>query len=375
MSMFAGCEKFNQPLNNWNVQNVTYMADMFANCYNFNQNLNNWDISNVNNDMGDIFTNCPITEVNKPQEQVQQPQEQVQQQQHIQVDPLHVHRVFAKIPITALIRFIKTTLDPPSSPPPPASNYNDYIRITINSMIDETSNPLEKKQQFNSIMVSHLNGLNFRQLSPVLLEAIYYTLEFVKRQPLEFKNSYLSPFLSDCVNAYEGDEASDRISCAGGILEQMVYSLNTACETEISKKHTTMTTEINKKRKFGEEETDNAYNEIVEIFQSNPVVLCPLYIKEWYQIYNIANKAKNPGFYSKSDEEKKQILKDYLMEKLPDQAALIDSNIAEYTDAIGLDEDSFTYGGKRRTIKRTRKKARKKRTKSKTRKRKTKKRN
>ena len=37
------------------------------------------------------------------------------------------------------------------------------------------------------------------------------------------------------------------------------------------------------------------------------------------------------------------------MEKLPDQEALIDSNIAEYTDAIGLDEDSFTYGGKRRT--------------------------
>jgi len=217
--------------------------------------------------------------------------------------------------------------------------------------------------------VSHLNGLNFRELSPVLLETIYYTLEFVKRQPIDFKDFYLSAFLFDCVNAYEGDEASDRISCAGGILEQMVYSLNTACEAEISKKHTTMATEINIKRKFGEEETDNVYNEIVQIFQSNPVVLCPLYIKEWYQIYNIANKANNPGFYRKSDEEKKQILKAYLMEKLPDQEALIDSNIAEYTDAIGLDEDSFTYGGKRRT----KKSIRKRRTKRKTRKRKTKK--
>ena len=358
--MFAGCEKFNQPLNNWNVQNVTDMADMFANCYNFNQPLNNWNIQNVN-DMVDMFDNCPITEENKPQRQVQQ-------QQRIQVDPVHVHRVFAKIPIIPLVRFIKTTLDPPSPPPPPINNYKDYIGRTINSMIDETSNPLEKKQQFNYIMVSHLNGLNFRQLSPVLLEAIYYTLEFVKRQPLEFKNSYLSPFLSDCVNAYEGPQSS-RMSCAGGILEQMVYSLYPACESEISKKDTSMATEINKKRKFGEEETDNAYNEIVEIFQSNPVVLCPLYIKEWYQIYNIANKAKNPGFYSKSDEEKKQILKDYLMEKLPDQAALIDSNIAEYTDAIGLDEDSFTYGGKRRT---KRKSIRKKTTKRKTKKRRTK---
>ena len=387
-NMFGMCEKFNQPLNNWNVRNVEYMTNMFSYCKIFNQPLNNWDVHNVDNmefmfyecenfnqplnnwnvenvdNMDNMFLNCPISEANKPQEQVQQ--------QRIQVDPLHVHRVFAKIPITALIRFIKTTLDPPSSPPPPASNYNDYIRITINSMIDETSNPLEKKQQFNSIMVSHLNGLNFRQLSPVLLEAIYYTLEFVKRQPLEFKNSYLSPFLSDCVNAYEGPQSS-RMSCAGGILEQMVYSLYPACESEISKKDTSMATEINKKRKFGEE-TDNAYNEIVEIFQSNPVVLCPLYIKEWYQIYNIANKAKNPGFYRKSDEEKKQILKDYLMEKLPDQEALIDSNIAEYTDAIGLDEDSFTYGGKRKTKRKSiRKSIRKRRTKSKTRKRKTKK--
>jgi hypothetical protein len=57
------------------------------------------------------------------------------------------------------------------------------------------------------------------------------------------------------------------------------------------------------------------------------------------------------------------------MEKLPDQAALIDSNIAEYTDAIGLDEDSFTYGGKRRT---KRKSIRKKTTKRKTKKRRTK---
>jgi len=357
--MFARCEKFNQPLNNWNVQNVTDMSDMFAYCYNFNQPLNNWNIQNVNN-MVDMFDNCPITEANKPQGQGQQ---------RIQVDPLQVHRVFAKIPIIPLVRFIKTTLDPPSSPPPPINNYKDYIGRTINSMIDETVNPLQKKQQFNSIMVSRLNGLNFRQLSPVLLETIYYTLEFVKRQPIEFKDFYLSAFLSDCLNAYEGPQSS-RISCAGGILEQIVYSLNTACESEISKKHTSMATEINKKRKFGEEETDNTYNEIVQIFQSNPVVLCPLYIKEWYQIYNIANKANNPGFYRKSDEEKKQILKAYLMEKLPDQEALIDSNIAEYTDAIGLDEDSFTYGGKRRTKKSIRKKSiKKKRTKRKTRKR------
>ena len=38
---------FNQPLNKWNVSNVTNMRNMFAYC-SFNQPLNNWDVSNVN---------------------------------------------------------------------------------------------------------------------------------------------------------------------------------------------------------------------------------------------------------------------------------------------------------------------------------------
>jgi surface protein len=31
-SMFSGCTNFNQPLNNWNIINVTHMDDMFQNC-------------------------------------------------------------------------------------------------------------------------------------------------------------------------------------------------------------------------------------------------------------------------------------------------------------------------------------------------------
>nr|WP_321257884.1 BspA family leucine-rich repeat surface protein [Campylobacter sp.] len=30
--MFWGCKKFNQPLNSWNVSNVTDMSDMFLGC-------------------------------------------------------------------------------------------------------------------------------------------------------------------------------------------------------------------------------------------------------------------------------------------------------------------------------------------------------
>mgnify|MGYP001269487308 FL=1 len=46
-SLFYEGSSFNQPLNKWNVSNVTNMRNMFAYC-SFNQPLNNWDVSNVN---------------------------------------------------------------------------------------------------------------------------------------------------------------------------------------------------------------------------------------------------------------------------------------------------------------------------------------
>ena len=44
---FSGQGLFNQPLNNWIVNNVTSMEEMFKNCYNFNQDLSGWDLSNI----------------------------------------------------------------------------------------------------------------------------------------------------------------------------------------------------------------------------------------------------------------------------------------------------------------------------------------
>ena len=55
--MFSGCDMFNQPLNNWNVSNVTNMSQMFMSCFAFNQPLNNWNVSNVT-DMAYMFYNC-----------------------------------------------------------------------------------------------------------------------------------------------------------------------------------------------------------------------------------------------------------------------------------------------------------------------------
>ena len=61
--MFCDARSFNQPLNKWNVSNVTYMRSMFRNASSFNQPLNHWNVSNVTSIRG-MFWNA--TSFNQP---------------------------------------------------------------------------------------------------------------------------------------------------------------------------------------------------------------------------------------------------------------------------------------------------------------------
>ena len=61
--MFDGALSFNQPLNDWNVSNVTSMFYMFFKASSFNQPLNDWNVSNVT-DMRLMFWNA--TSFNQP---------------------------------------------------------------------------------------------------------------------------------------------------------------------------------------------------------------------------------------------------------------------------------------------------------------------
>jgi surface protein len=53
-NMFSYATSFNQPLNNWDVSNVTNMSQMFWTASSFNQPLIDWDVSNVT-DMSGLF--------------------------------------------------------------------------------------------------------------------------------------------------------------------------------------------------------------------------------------------------------------------------------------------------------------------------------
>ena len=61
--MFENCTHFNQPLDGWNVIRVEYMSFMFLNCSAFNQPLNNWNVENIIK-MEAMFANC--ASFNKP---------------------------------------------------------------------------------------------------------------------------------------------------------------------------------------------------------------------------------------------------------------------------------------------------------------------
>src|SRR5690606_19460469 len=53
-SMFYGASSFNQLLDNWNVSNVTTMNSMFYGASSLNQSFESWDVSNVEN-MNSMF--------------------------------------------------------------------------------------------------------------------------------------------------------------------------------------------------------------------------------------------------------------------------------------------------------------------------------
>jgi surface protein len=63
--MFRGAHAFNQPLEQWNVGNVTNMDNMFCCARAFNQPLEQWNVSNVAN-MQSMFSGSGMSSGNKP---------------------------------------------------------------------------------------------------------------------------------------------------------------------------------------------------------------------------------------------------------------------------------------------------------------------
>jgi len=316
-SMFSFCQGFNQPLN-WDTSNVTNMMGMFSGCRRFNQPLNNWNVSSVTNH-GVMFTNCGISEENKPRFV----------NTIIEVDANQIHRETSKINYEKLNTFLSNILN---TTVPSDIYFPDYIYNTIVSFIDESSISEEDKQKqtddLNKIMDERLGNLNYGEFAKLIRDSIFYILEYVEQQPIEFKEMYATTFIQDCVHAYEGING---MTCAAGALERIVMSVVPACTTD---------------------ENNENYKTLLGIITANPAVLIADYIKDWYKLHKIGTPDAFPP--ETSEEDKKNNLRNYLLEKFPNETTLIDNKIAEIADIIGYEDDDFMYGGRKRKTKKLR---------------------
>ena len=66
--MFYNADRFNQPIGNWDVSNVTNMASMFEWAISFNQDISQWNVKKVkDHNHNSMYYNCPIKPKYKPQ--------------------------------------------------------------------------------------------------------------------------------------------------------------------------------------------------------------------------------------------------------------------------------------------------------------------
>ena len=247
----------------------------------------------------------------------------------VAVNALQVHQAASKIDYEKLNEFLSTRIQPITIP----QDYGVYIKDTINTLIAESDEPPAKKQELTvelqRIYNDRLQGLNYREKTQIIRDSIVNSLEYVKLQPPDFKKMYVETFVKDCVHAYEG---ADGMTCANGALERLIFSLVPACKT-----------------------SDNPDYKTLIILISGPELIINSII-DWYKSHSPEN-SKNVGavaFPKNTDREvKKADLRQYLLGLYPGLPGLIEQLIISHADA--LDDDDFTYGGKRRNSRKRRK--------------------
>jgi len=336
--MFNNATSFNSDLINWDISNVRNMYEMFSGAASFNKPIDNWVISPYA-DTYNIFENCPIEEQNKPNipMRIEEPQVEEIEEPHtnrIEVDSNQIHRETAKINFEHLNSFFQNKI---------YENVPKFISRMVNKLIDDILQNEEERRPLREglqrIMTERLNELDYSQFNESQLKYIFNTLTYALQQSPEFQKIYIQNYINDCLHAYEGDD-EDAMTCAAGALERFIFSLVPACQSLL----TSESLDANKKEE---------YEKLIEIITANPNAIIGDFIKDWYQFHKTGSENAFP--LGTTEEEKRQDLKRYLLEKFPDKIDLIEEKIKEIADNIGYEDDDFQYGGKKRFSRKVRK--------------------
>jgi surface protein len=342
-NMFYGCYQFNADISNWNVENVTNMNNMFNRCNSFNQDISNWNVANVTQ-YSNIFDNCPIDENNKPRRFRTIPPI---------VNPNQVHRESSKINLEQLICFFERKGIPKQTD---NFDYKNFITDKLWSLFlrsGEQSNIIENSIQ--RILNERLQNFDYNNISPNLRLSIYYALKYVLEQPTEFINIYIISYTYDCINAYNGANVLENMTCINGAIERLILSIVPAATSVLSIEPIPTGANI------------DDYTELISIINATPKdKLIKQYIHAWYKEHNITNNDETNNLNSFSLNERKANLRKYLLNKFHineeneeneenELISLINAKITETETNIGFEDDSFMYGGKKRKTKKKKK--------------------
>ncbi len=155
-----------------------------------------------------------------------------QQQPAPFVNPFQVHQAFDKVNTEELFKFI----DPVISNNNINAIYNldnyDFVNYMGDTLfydfIKIMPNNNERKQRaeidINNIFKYVLNNILY---TPTYKKIITYCLQYVNKQPNEFKMAYAANFTYDCAHAYNtaNGNVQGELSCAKGMIERFVFSL------------------------------------------------------------------------------------------------------------------------------------------------------
>jgi Leucine-rich repeat (LRR) protein len=138
-----------------------------------------------------------------------------------------VHRAFDKINKVALFAFLG------DGTPIPTFDTNEefieYIDSTLRELIDTLPDTNDRKEPTNTKYAEIYDKIISKvEYTTAYKEIITNALEYIKRQPLLFKQNYIYYFVYDNFHAYNG--AGSTLSCAKGTIERFIFALKTAAE-------------------------------------------------------------------------------------------------------------------------------------------------
>jgi Leucine-rich repeat (LRR) protein len=244
-----------------------------------------------------------------------------------------VHKAFNKIDKAALIEFVKPYINEANVLTYKSKNNNEfkeYLKSSLNGFISKINNNSRKNQAKTDLEKIFTQILGNLQYKDSYKELITYCLEYVKKQPKKFQETYVSTFTYDCAHAYDAanDDDNSSISCAKGMLERFVLNLKDAAVAVKSTNNAVFNT--------------NKYAELISIIQSVPLSNSEKITKDInkYAQECLGNNSVN------SNEKLIECVKQKFGERLTDS---ISSQIETYIPTLRL------YGGKRRKPIKTRK--------------------